>query len=165
MGVSSKNDILKYARIPGPMEWGGLIVDKNDTEDAWIKKRVVENVPVVRLAEYMIEVVNTRKLPESAKNNTPQVVMKMDIEGKELEVLPDLLMTGALVSVDRLYMEWHYSHTYFVSKNETKTIKELIGAVCNVAEEKKLLQRCHIQDLDDETYFKFKGELPTCDGR
>ena len=37
--------------------------------------------------------------------------MKIDIEGTELEVLPDLLLSGALSQVDTIYMEWHERFT------------------------------------------------------
>ena len=33
--------------------------------------------------------------------------MKMDIEGSEVEVLPDLALTGALQHVDAVMTEWH----------------------------------------------------------
>ena len=36
-----------------------------------------------------------------------QVVMKIDIEGTELEVVPDLLISGALRSVNKIFIEWH----------------------------------------------------------
>merc|ERR1719186_718654 len=142
------------------MEWGGIVVDKKadfGTElNAYISDKMVEDVKVVRLAEFILEVVKKRRLPESAKTTPPQVIMKLDIEGKELEVLPDLLMSGALVSVDRMFLEWHGHHTY-VSANDTALIQDLIDAACWVAEEKQLVQRCHIQDLDDETYMEFTG--------
>lgn len=33
--------------------------------------------------------------------------MKMDIEGSEVEVLPDLALRGALQHVDVIMTEWH----------------------------------------------------------
>jgi hypothetical protein len=38
----------------------------------------------------------TRKLPKVNSTRPPTVVMKMDIEGSELEVTTDLIVTGAL---------------------------------------------------------------------
>ena len=35
--------------------------------------------------------------------------MKMDIEGSELEVMTDLLLSGALSRVDLIFVEWHPS--------------------------------------------------------
>lgn len=165
VGVSFKNDILSYARINGPQEWGGFIVEKKDDFGdklkADINDKMVENVHVIRLATFILEIVNTRKLPESAKTTLPQVVMKLDIEGKEVEVLPDLLISGALGSVDKTFVEWHGQHKY-VSFEDTAIVRAMVDTMCRVAEEKHLLQRCNIQKLDDETYFNFTGSLPTC---
>lgn len=36
------------------------------------------------------------------------VVLKCDIEGKEYEVLHDLISTGAIDRIDELFCEWHY---------------------------------------------------------
>ena len=33
--------------------------------------------------------------------------MKIDIEGSELEVMPDLLLSGAMRHVDVAFVEWH----------------------------------------------------------
>ena len=35
----------------------------------------------------------------------------MDIEGSELEVFPDLLVTGGFRNVDKVFMEWHEAIT------------------------------------------------------
>ena len=39
-------------------------------------------------------------------------VMQADIEGAELKILPDMVMTGALRHVDNLHMEWHGEASY-----------------------------------------------------
>ena len=33
--------------------------------------------------------------------------MKIDIEGTELEVVPDLLISGALRNISKVFIEWH----------------------------------------------------------
>lgn len=33
--------------------------------------------------------------------------MKLDIEGSEVEVIPDLVITGALNFIDYMTVEWH----------------------------------------------------------
>ena len=58
------------------------------------------------VVRYLLEVVNTRLLPSSASHTTPRVVVKMDIEGRELEVVPDLVMSGALSAVDEIHVDW-----------------------------------------------------------
>ena len=93
----------------------------------------------MRFAEFITEVVAKRKLPISAQVITPRVVIKVrqntitrhdmschvmscivmsfhvmqaDIEGAELKILPDMVMTGALRHVDNLHMEWHGEASY-----------------------------------------------------
>ena len=46
--------------------------------------------------------VKTRKLPVSTRRKKPKVIMKLDIEGWELEVVPDIIMEGALAAVDEV---------------------------------------------------------------
>ena len=73
-----------------------------------------EVVPVIRLASWLRDEVLDRQLPDhlygTYNNNTkPKVVMKMDIEGMELIVLPDLISSGVLCqTVDYLFMELHW---------------------------------------------------------
>ena len=33
--------------------------------------------------------------------------MKIDIEGSELELVPDLVLSGALRNVSKVFIEWH----------------------------------------------------------
>ena len=35
-----------------------------------------------------------------------QVVMKLDVEGRELEVIPDMVTSGALAAVDNVHVDW-----------------------------------------------------------
>jgi hypothetical protein len=49
----------------------------------------------MRLSDYIIlERVATRTIQEGVSNREPSVLMKMDIEGSELEVIMDLILTG-----------------------------------------------------------------------
>ena len=81
----------------------------------------------MRFAEFINDVVAKRKLPTSAQVITPRVVIKViniffksdksnlcqaDIEGAELKILPDMIMTGALQHIDNLHMEWHGEASY-----------------------------------------------------
>jgi len=72
-------------------------------------ERVVE---VIRLATWIQDEIQNRLIPERhAKDHTdPTVVMKLDIEGLEFKVFPDLLTTGALCNnIHFLMGEFHYS--------------------------------------------------------
>ena len=61
---------------------------------------------MIRLADYILHKVTTRKLPRSINaevlEQKPNVVMKLDIEGSELEVLTDLLVTSAFIELGSL---------------------------------------------------------------
>ena len=50
----------------------------------------------MRLSDFIMERVATRTIPEITSTRKPSVLMKLDIEGSELEVLTDLIVTGAL---------------------------------------------------------------------
>ena len=64
-------------------------------------------VNVVRIAKFITDVVAKRKLPISARVHVPRVIIKSDIEGAELEILPDMVITGAFSYFDNIHMEWH----------------------------------------------------------
>jgi hypothetical protein len=50
----------------------------------------------MRLADYIFERVLTRSVPDPVSARFPTVLMKLDIEGSELEVLTDMIVSGAL---------------------------------------------------------------------
>ena len=52
-------------------------------------------------------------LSEEMLEKKPSVVMKLDIEGSELEVLTDLLVTGSLQHIDLLNVEYHSQSSKF----------------------------------------------------
>jgi len=78
----------------------------------------IETVEVVRFAKFITDVVATRKLPTSAGVTTPRVVIKADIEGAELKIIPDMVVTGAFGHVDNLHMEWHGNASYRDEKHQ-----------------------------------------------
>ena len=52
---------------------------------------------MIRLANFINKVVGQRKLPENIDEKIlgkPSVVVKLDIEGTEVEVIQDLIMQG-----------------------------------------------------------------------
>ena len=64
------------------------------------------------LFSFITDVVARRQLPLSAEVTKPSVVIKADIEGAELKILPDMVVTGALQHVDNIHMEWHGESSY-----------------------------------------------------
>ena len=69
------------------------------------------------MSDYILQKVISRKLPddlsEEVLEKKPSVVMKLDIEGSELEVLTDLLVTGSLQHIDLLNVEYHSQSSKF----------------------------------------------------
>ena len=65
----------------------------------------ISEVRVVRIAEYINTVVATRKLPPG--RGPGAVVMKLDVEGLEIEILADLIHSGALRHLDNVHIDFH----------------------------------------------------------
>ena len=64
----------------------------------------ISEVRVVRIAEYINTVVATRKLPPGRGPGV--VLMKLDVEGLEVEIVSDLIMSGAIAHLDNLHVDW-----------------------------------------------------------
>ena len=82
------------------MEWGGGILPPDINAIAVENQKNVtipkfKNVALLRLSDFLKNIVGTRKLPKPKYLSiSPNVVMKMDIEGSEVSVIPDMLFTG-----------------------------------------------------------------------
>ena len=59
---------------------------------------------MVRIAQYIKDVVATRAIPPG--RGPGAVVMKLDVEGGELEIMADLIMSGALAHLDNIHVDW-----------------------------------------------------------
>ena len=137
------------------MESGGGILSpdlsKNSHEAAQLKAHTSNAdvlVKTIKLSKFINEIVATRKIPEKTSSNAkiknePNVVMKLDIEGSEIDVVPDLVFSGSLQHLDGMMIEWHQ----FLITNETvreradKVSKScnfnLIKALCFIISSKK----------------------------
>ena len=62
----------------------------------FIQGTVAGKVKKIRLADYILHRVMKRKVPELASKRSPTILMKVDVEGSELEVLTDMILSGAL---------------------------------------------------------------------
>ena len=123
------------------------------------------NVTLLRLSEFLTNVVRTRKIPTKFHDPKfpPRVVMKMDIEGSEIDVLPDLIFTGSLQYINRLMIEWH-------SKRETQEDRKLtqnmlqntLRFYTSNSKESGGSYDFKMLNLDDETYFMSSFDLPKC---
>ena len=50
----------------------------------------------MRLSDYVLQRVMTRDVPKPVSTRNPAILMKLDIEGSELEVLTDMIVSGGL---------------------------------------------------------------------
>jgi len=134
----------------------------------------VETVQVVRFAKFVTDVVGKRKLPNSAGVTKPRVVIKADIEGAELKIIPDMVVTGAFGHVDNLHMEWHGNASYRQGR-EAAMISKLAPAITALSEltiSEGIEHQFTVEEMDDETYtglliYKPWGDyselpVPTC---
>ena len=117
----------------------------------------VVEVKLMRVAKFITEVVATRRLPLSAEVEKPRVIAKVDIEGSELQVVTDMVLTGALAVVDNLHMEWHGVHGPGITREgaEAEMIDLLAPAITSLGELTARLgmeEQFLVEELDDETY-------------
>ena len=91
-------------------EWGGGILSPAVNNIALETKKALKPISLVRLSQFLVHVVGKRKLPPfspEAQQRPPKVLMKMDIEGSEVDVLPDLMWSGAISHIDTALIEFH----------------------------------------------------------
>lgn len=69
-----------------------------------------EEVPIIRLADWIKREVADRKIPQIGNTSIPpRVVMKMDVEFMEYEILPDLMLSGVLCNnIHAVMGEFHH---------------------------------------------------------
>eukprot|EP00923_Selenidium_pygospionis_P036995 GHVN01064780.1.p1 GENE.GHVN01064780.1~~GHVN01064780.1.p1 ORF type:complete len:278 (-),score=22.42 GHVN01064780.1:317-1150(-) len=114
------------------LEVGFGIKDKRNTTG--FKAEEAVSVPVIRFASWLAKHVNQREIPETVYGDYgdrgPTVVAKMDIEGSEYIVLPDLMLSGALCGIDFLFGEFHarFAPTNFYEQQKrSRSLPEGIG--------------------------------------
>merc|ERR1712106_892617 len=110
----------------------------------------METVQVVRFAKFITDVVGKRKLPTSSGVLTPRVVIKADIEGAELKIIPDMVVTGAFNHVDNIHMEWH-DESSWRQGSKPEMISKLAPAITALAEltqSEELEHKFEIEEMD-----------------
>ena len=153
------------------MEWGGGILAPNFNNIAVEPKHHNHNVTLIRLSEFLKDVVATRKLPKLQRegigsketvSRQPRVVMKMDIEGSEVDVIPDLIFTGGLQFINSIMVEWHERLEKLTERIESQKI--LSEVIENLSEYSRMMSTFDFSlvNLDDETYFDSRFDLPKC---
>ena len=155
------------------MEWGGGVLPPHINSIAVEQKdntamQDFTNVALVRLSDFLKHTVATRKLPFVPPSNSisPNVVMKMDIEGSEVDVIPDLLFTGGLQFINNIVVEWHERLEKIINRrNAQQQLKLVIQTLSKYSETMKnhgAKFDFNLINLDDETYYTSKFDLPKC---
>ena len=99
-------------------KYNNSIKRKNSTNitNESIKNKSIVNkklVNLIKLSDFINDVVANRIVPLTPSDKSgkdikpPTVLMKIDIEGSELEVVSDLLFAGSLQHIDAAIIEWH----------------------------------------------------------
>ena len=88
--------------------------------------------------------------------------MKLDIEGSELEVLTDLLVTGSLQYFDLVAVEYHLSTQNDKNRVFIQDLEKAINTITNLSNVLKLNSVINVKPLDDETYGTDIFPLPDC---
>jgi len=122
------------------------------------------DVATVRISDYINNVVGTRRLPTD-KESLPKVVIKLDVEGLELEIIPDLVMNGALKHVDLIMVDYHYLpiHSSWVDTVRVSQMNDAISSLVKLAKDQGIPHVTEIVEFDDETYgYGWEAELTKC---
>lgn len=153
-------------------EWGSSTIP-------WDTKNHMKNqsisIPSIDIAVFLIEVFtlwhhylsegNTlyENFDQSSKETVDhasgkhRIVMKMDIEGSELTVLPNLLIHGLLCKIDLLFIEWH-PHLKIIPETQLKAFQSFFVSLDKLHAD----YHCafHMTEMDDETYFEGNDPFP-----
>ena len=130
------------------------------------KHAVPGNITMLRLSDYIQNVVAKRSLlPSMSHQSKPSVVMKMDIEGSELEVLTDLLVTGSLQHIDVTMAEIHVNVNFNDNTERHRYLQLLQSSMSDLSRitmDMNLLSKINVISLDDESYRLSSFALPNC---
>jgi len=149
MGVDTKNSVSRFSRIDGQAAaLAGRFISENEMFDDAVE------IKSMWLAEFINKVVAKRKRPDHLEGS---VLMKLDVEGKELDIMPDLIVSGAIQHIDAIYVEYHPQMGEDIVK-----LSESMEFLNRIAKEKQINNPIEIITLDDETYYTWKGEFPEC---
>ena len=137
------------------------------------------NVPTIRLSQWINHHIHERIVPEQTYNNattrtTPILGMKMDIEGFEYVVMPDLIHSNSICKFDFFFGEFHSKFAPIRQFRENKDNGDTYHRVSLATKEETLLyeadltkimqtsRRCPVRWLaiDDESYLHDEQPLP-----
>ena len=144
------------------LEWGSGILSPEVNR---IANKPTSTVKKIRLSKFLQNVVGKRKIPKIGyKSRRPKVVMKMDVEGSEVDIIPDLLFNGGLQFVNTLMIEWHKRSEILPDRMKAQEllvqIIESLDKYANVTKSQDYDFK--LETVDDEKYNDSKFKLPQC---
>ena len=141
-----------------------LSVSKNKNQSNFITKE--NKINLVQLSDFLKNVVSKRKLPMYDAASPPKLVIKMDIAGSEVGVIPDLIFNGGLRYVNLLMVEWHARYERILTRRKAHSqLREILRSLSIFDENMEDTGEKYsfrYTDLDDETYQHDKFDLPVC---
>ena len=160
LGVNTSEELVFYENI----ESNGGNGAQNEYWAFSTTRLEKQNQSKVRVPSVSFDTVlaqiGKRRLPADQRH--PRVLVKMDIEGSEYAVLPQVMMTGSLCRVvDYISLEWHASfapmrfrpnqHLGLSTQAEAKKVASLLkAAMADGAHAGGCLTS--VAEVDDETY-------------
>ena len=172
-GISSNQGESKFYHAVSPnngLNMGGGILSPNLNRN---KDRTQGNVitqqnkiRLVRLSNFLKNVVAKRTLPMYNAASPPRLVIKMDIEGSEVDVIPDLIFNGGLTYINLLMVEWHARYERILTRRKAHSqLREILRSLSIFDENMEDTGENYsfrYTDLDDETYQHDNFDLPVC---
>ena len=154
---------------PENLEWGGNIIEPVKYSKGRFKMNKEskgQSVKLMKLSKFINKMVATRKLPDlnQDEHGSPKVLVKMDIEGSEVEVIPDLIVNHSFDYIDVLLVEYHD----FLHQKKRKVEPDWLRFFTKDFIHLNNLVKSHqieIIDFDDETYHLSNFSLPNCNNR
>ena len=167
------------------LEWGGSIIGKllnvpkikyqtffifESFTDPHVEEqeevKSPESVNLVHLSKFIQDIISSRKLPQLDPQvyGPPQVLMKLDIEGSEVEVIPDLILSESLQSIDVMMIEYH-KPPYSVDLKRRKlsrVVQILLKSYVKFLAMREPPHTLTNLELDDESYALSTFALPQC---
>ena len=170
-GIASNQGESKFYHAVSPnngLNMGGGILSPNLNRN---KDRTQGNVitqqnkiRLVRLSNFLKNVVAKRTLPMYNAASPPRLVIKMDIEGSEIDVIPDLIFNGGLRYINILMVEWHARYERIEARRKAHSqLREILRSVSIFDKQMEDTGDNHdfrFKDIDDETYQLDNFKLP-----
>lgn len=134
---------------------------------------------MIRLSSFLLHTVGPRLLPRPPHGEAatpPRVLVKLDIEGLELEVVTDLIVSGAMSLVDKVLVEWHRGEESgsgpeegWAGREEQEERGRFMEGARKAAETLAYLSgklglknRFNVTSFDDESYYDQELSLSEC---